>query len=73
MATEISVGEVDQAEAALLEAKRKAQRKSATNADQRAYQEAAQELSNVRRAWREQEESAGRRTGLAGGDATPEG
>lgn len=73
MATEtVSVAKVDQAEAKLLDTKERAHAKSATAADRRAYQRAAQRLSELRRSWREQEEAAGRR-GLVGGDATREG
>lgn len=64
MAREITLAEVDQAEAALLEAKKKARTKSATDADQATRKKAAEKLVELRSAWRRQEEAAGRRSGL---------
>jgi len=56
MAREITVADVDQAEAALLAAKK--------DKDPQARQEAAERLASVRSAWRSQEQAAGRRAGL---------
>lgn len=65
MAREITIAEVDQAEAALAAAKK--------GKDPERKQQAAESLQELRTAYRLQEEAAGRRTGLVGGDATPEG
>jgi hypothetical protein len=65
MAREITVAEVDQAEAALAAAKK--------GKDVEKRQAAMDALAEVRSAFRLQEEQAGRRVGLVGGDATPEG
>lgn len=73
MAREITIAEVDQAEAEFLALKKKAQAKSATNATRDEYKEMAREFAELRSAYRFQEEQAGRRVGLVGGDATPEG
>ncbi len=64
MAREITLAEVDQAEAANLDAKKKARAKSATAEDQAARKTAAAALVEVRSAYRRQEEAAGRRTGF---------
>lgn len=65
MAREITVAEVDQAEAELAAAKK--------SKDPARKQQAMDALAEVRSAFRLQEEKAGRRTGMVGGDATPEG
>ncbi len=56
MASEISVAEVDQAEAALLEAKKSRKK----NID--AFKAQKEETARIRQEWRLQEERAGRRT-----------
>ena len=61
---EISIGQVDQAEAELREAKKAAKRSRATQAEREAYKDAANRLVEVRSAYRRQEEAAGRRRGL---------
>lgn len=65
MPKEITVAELDQAEAEL------AQAKKSKNVERRA--EASQRLADLRSAWRIQEEAAGRRAGFVGGDAAKEG
>lgn len=67
MAREITLAEVDQAEAALLEAKTAARAKGATDDDQATRKQAANDLVAVRSAYRRQEEAAGRRGGLVVG------
>ncbi len=64
MARDITLAEVDQAEAANLEAKTKARAKSATDKDHAARKAAAAALIEIRSAYRRQEEAAGRRTGF---------
>lgn len=64
MAREISLADVDQAEAALADAKKR--RKT----DLDGYKAQARKTTELRQAWRRQEESAGRRVGLV---ATEEG
>jgi hypothetical protein len=56
MAKKVTVADVDQAEAALAEAKK--------GKDASRRQQAMEELAQVRSAWRRQEEEAGRRVGL---------
>ena len=64
MARDITLAEVDQAEAELLETKAKARKRGATLADKEKYQKAAKALADRRRSYREQEEAAGRRSGM---------
>lgn len=63
---ELTIADLDQAETRLQSAK-KARRGKRMNHDD--YQNVKREVVAVRRAWREQEEKAGRRTGFVGGDA----
>lgn len=72
---DISLAELDQAEARLAEAKgRYFGRKGARNEEHRdAHKQAMQELADLRSKYRQQEEAAGRRTGLVGGDAVQTG
>jgi hypothetical protein len=65
MARKVSIADVDQAEADLAAAKK--------GKDPARKQAAANALAEVRSAYRTQEEEAGRRSGLVGGDATSEG
>lgn len=65
---QIEASEVAAAEEALLKAKSaKGDAKSGKRVDE--YRKAADDLTAVRRAFREQEEQAGRRTGFVSGDA----
>lgn len=64
MARDITLAEVDQAEAELLDTKAKARKRGATAADTQKYKEAAQATADLRRSYREQEEAAGRRSGM---------
>lgn len=68
MSAEISIADVDQAEAALSTAKQKyhGSGKSPDHKDE--FLEAKRNVVRLRTAWRAQEEQAGRR-GLVGGDA----
>lgn len=65
MAREITVAEVDQAEAELAAAKK--------GKDRVKRQEAMDRVSELRLAWRAQEEAAGRRVGIAAVQTNPEG
>lgn len=65
MARQITIGDVDQAEAALAQAKK--------GKDPAKRQAAMDKLAEVRSAFRTQEEQAGRRVGMVGGDAVSEG
>lgn len=62
MARKITVADVDQAEAALAEAKK--------GKDRERRQQAMNELAEVRSAFRRQEEEAGRRVGLVATDTS---
>jgi hypothetical protein len=66
--SEISIADVDQAEAALAAAREAYYASDKTDADKVAFGEAKRAVVEVRSAWRAQEESAGRR-GPVGGDA----
>lgn len=69
---EVSIADVDQAEAALADAKEAHYAPGERSAEeQQAYDATKEHVVAVRRAWREQEESAGRRgPGVTvGGDA----
>ena len=70
---EITAAEVEQAAAAFLAMKRKAQARSAAAPEKKAYKDAAASFAALRTAYRVQEEKAGRRGGLAGGDLKEEG
>ena len=63
MAKNISIADVDQAEAELVDAKKR----KTTTADQLA--ELEEKVVEVRSAFRRQEQAAGRRAGIVGGDA----
>ena len=63
MAKEITVADVDQAEAELVAAKKNKKLSDEERAD------IAQRVVDVRSAFRQQEVAAGRRAGLVGGDA----
>lgn len=65
--SQITVADVDQAEAALIEAKKRRSK------DREGYKAQARETTELRQAFRRQEEAAGRRGGLVGGDARTEG
>lgn len=68
---EITVAEVDQAEAALAEAKAKYH--GSDKKDGKAeFQQAKRDVVQLRQQFRMQEEAAGRRTGMVGGDAVKE-
>lgn len=69
---EISVAEVDQAEAALADAKATYNASEKTEEDAAAFRAAKRQTVELRQAWRLQEEAAGRRTGKVGGDAVAE-
>jgi hypothetical protein len=64
--SEVSIADVDQAEARLAEAKDK---KRADEIDPEEFRAIKNEVNNLRQAWRRQEEAAGRRGGFVGGDA----
>jgi hypothetical protein len=69
---EVTAEDVTAAEEALVKAKAaKGDHKSGAKVD--AYQEAAQNLTDVRVAFRQQEENAGRRVGFVAGDAVQTG
>ena len=61
----ITLASLDQAEARLAEAKKKKANKSMT---EREYRTVKRDVVQLRVAWRAQEEAAGRRNGLVGGD-----
>lgn len=61
MARDLTLADVDQAEAKLSEAKK------ARTSDLAGYQSQAQETSDIRLAYRRQEEAAGRRSGMVAG------
>lgn len=64
----VTAEQVEQAEKGLARAKSaKGTAKSGARVEE--YQRAAKDLTEVRRAFREQEEQAGRRTGFVSGDA----
>lgn len=67
MEQEVSIADVDQAEARLAEAKDK---KRAGDLGDEEFRAVKNEVNNLRQAWRRQEEAAGRRNGFVGGDAT---
>lgn len=69
---EISIASVDQAEAALSAAKCAFYESGKSEEFRPAFVEAKREVVAVRRAWRQQEEQAGRRNGFVGGDVTRE-
>lgn len=69
---EISIARVDQAEAALADAKATYYESGKAEEHKAAFDEAKQEVVAARRAWRQQEEQAGRRSGFVGGDVTRE-
>lgn len=72
MSKEITVAEVDQAEARLKDAKEAYYASDKAPEEAESFRDAKREIVAVRQAWRVQEEAAGRRTGLAGGDAVKE-
>lgn len=67
MEHEVSIADVDQAEARLAEAKDK---KRADEISSEEFRAVKNEVNSLRQAWRRQEELAGRRNGFVGGDAT---
>jgi hypothetical protein len=67
--SEISLAEVDQAEAALKDAKEAYYASGKAPEETERFREVKREIVAIRQAYRIQEEAAGRRTGLAGGDA----
>lgn len=72
---EISVAEVDQAEARLAEAKAEYYDQGGPDAPEEAraaFRDTKREVVQLRQAWRVQEEAAGRRAGMVGGDAVEE-
>lgn len=71
MSDEISIAEVDQAEAALADAKNAYRENEDDAAAKETFLDAKRHVVAVRSAWRKQEEDAGNR-GLVGGDATTE-
>lgn len=66
---EITIAEVDQAEAALKDTKEAYYASDKAPEESAAFREAKRAVVSLRQAWRLQEEAAGRRSGLAGGDA----
>lgn len=66
--SEVSIAEVDQAEAELAAAKETYHGSDRAEEHRAAFQDAKRKLVELRSAWRAQEEAAGRR-GLVGGDA----
>jgi hypothetical protein len=66
---EVTIADVDQAEAALADAK--ARREAGEDVPE--YRDVKREAVRARRDWRLQEEAAGRRTGRIGGDAYQSG
>lgn len=72
MSEEISIAEVDQAEAALADAKSAFYESGKSEELQGAFADAKRDAVAARRAWRQQEEQAGRRSGFVGGDVTRE-
>lgn len=72
MSDEVSIARVDQAEAALADAKAVYYESDRAEEHKAAFQEAKQEVVAARQAWRQQEEQAGRRNGFVGGDVTRE-
>lgn len=69
---DISIAEVDQAEAALADAKSTWYGSDKDPAHRDAFDAAKREVVRVRQAYRLQEEAAGRRGGPVGGDAMKE-
>lgn len=67
---DLTVGDVDQAEAALVDVKHK---HAAGDMSREDYNAAKRAAVAVRVAWRQQEEAAGNRTGRIGGDAYASG
>lgn len=67
--SEISIAEVDQALAAMSESKKKYYDSDKSDAHKAEFKENKNRLNELRKAWKLQEEAAGRR-GLVGGDAT---
>lgn len=65
MADELTIADVDQAEARLADAK--------ANLTGQEYRDVKREVVAIRSAWRQQEEAAGRRAGRVGGDAVETG
>lgn len=66
MAKELTIADVDQAEAELREAKDKGLEARRGTKARTTYEETAGRVANLRRAYRKQEEQAGRRNPVAG-------
>jgi predicted P-loop ATPase len=66
--SEVSIADIDQAEAALAAAKEAYYGSDKAEEHREAFQEAKRNVVQLRSAWRTQETAAGRR-GLVGGDA----
>ena len=72
---EITIAEVDQAEASLAEAKAAYYAAGGPSSDEEtraSFRDKKREVVQLRQAWRVQEEAAGRRGGMVGGDAVKE-
>lgn len=70
---EVKAEDVETAEAAVLKAKKESHGAPNSAAKRQNYQDAADRLTKVRVAFRQQEEQAGRRTGFVSGDAANTG